>query len=69
MTNATHTIIGLFGGVSHLARAIKRRPSTVQYWADTGRIPAKNREDVLSALRAIAPEVVERAIEGEGAPA
>jgi len=34
-------VIARFGGQSALARLIGKNPSTVQYWARTGRIPAK----------------------------
>jgi hypothetical protein len=34
-------VIDRFGGQSQLARLIEKNPSTVQYWANTGRIPAK----------------------------
>lgn len=37
----TTEIIERFGGQSALARLIGKGPSTVQYWAKTGRIPAK----------------------------
>lgn len=69
MSNATHTIIGLFGGVSALAKAVGRTPSTVDYWRQTGRIPEKNRDEVAKALRVSFPsavdEVVARAIAGQ----
>jgi hypothetical protein len=34
-------VIARFGGQSELARLIDKNPSTVQYWATTGRIPPK----------------------------
>src|SRR4051812_43538849 len=34
-------VIERFGGQSNLARLIDKNPSTVQYWASTGRIPPK----------------------------
>jgi P63C domain len=34
-------VIARFGGQSQLARMIEKGPSTVQYWATTGRIPPK----------------------------
>lgn len=34
-------VIARFGGQSQLARLIDKNPSTVQYWATTGRIPPK----------------------------
>lgn len=61
MSNATQTIIDLFGGVSGLASAIGRRPSTVQYWSDRGYIPAKNHDVVVAALRKHAPKAVDAA--------
>lgn len=69
MSNATHTIISLFGGVSALAKAVGRTPSTVDYWRQTGRIPEKNRAEVTKALLVSFPSsvglVVDRAIAGE----
>jgi len=62
MTNATHTIIGLFGGVSALARAVGRTPSTVDYWRQTGRIPEKNRDEVAKALLVSLPSSVEAVV-------
>lgn len=65
MVNATQIIISAFGGVSALARAIGRTPSTVQYWLDQGRIPPKNRDEVVRAFREKCAEVVDAAVDGE----
>lgn len=69
MSNATHTIIGLFGGVSALAKAVGRTPSTVDYWRQAGRIPEKNRDEVRKALLVSFPSsvdaVVEKAVAGQ----
>lgn len=67
MKTATQTIIDLFGGVSGLALAIGRRPSTVQYWRDQDRIPPKNHAEVVAAVREHAPKVVEAAVAGPAA--
>lgn len=41
-------VIEKFGGQSRLARLIDKRPSTVQYWASTGRIPARWHQPLLA---------------------
>jgi hypothetical protein len=41
MTSPASRVIELFGGQAKLARLIDKRPSTVQYWTSTGRIPTK----------------------------
>jgi hypothetical protein len=41
MTTPASRVIEKFGGQSALARMIGKRPSTVQYWAKVGSIPAK----------------------------
>jgi hypothetical protein len=41
-------IIEKFGGQSNLARLIGKRPSTVQYWASTGRLPPKWHAELLA---------------------
>jgi hypothetical protein len=40
-----------FGGKSTLARALGKSPSTVQYWAKTGTIPAKWQGQILALAR------------------
>ena len=41
MPSPASRVIDRFGGQSNLARLIEKNPSTVQYWSNTGRIPAK----------------------------
>src|ERR1700761_6849287 len=40
-------VIARFGGQSNLARLLEKRPSTVQYWGSTGRIPPRWHGDLL----------------------
>ncbi|MFI4975593.1 MAG: P63C domain-containing protein [Caulobacterales bacterium] len=47
------TVVARFGSQSELARLIRTKQSTVQYWASTGRIPAKWHRKVMDAGRAI----------------
>src|SRR5437762_2085684 len=49
---STAEIIERFGGQSALARLIGKGPSTVQYWAKTGRIPAKWQTTLLELAQA-----------------
>lgn len=42
-------ILKSFGGVTALAKALGRAPTTVQYWKDTGCIPQGNWKAVISA--------------------
>jgi hypothetical protein len=44
-------VISKFGGQSALAKAIGKRPGTVQHWAKTGIIPAKWHEMILQLAR------------------
>lgn len=44
-------VIILFGGLTALAVAIGKRPSTVQRWLDTGYIPPRYQADILSAAQ------------------
>ena len=44
-------VIGKFGGQSALARLIEKGPSTVQYWAKTGTIPAQWHARLLQIAR------------------
>lgn len=39
--NSAQRVIRKFGGQSHLAHLLDRTPSTIQYWANAGTIPAK----------------------------
>ena len=50
-TNSAERIINRFGGQSSLARLLGRRQSTIQHWANTGRIPAQWHEPLLSLAR------------------
>jgi hypothetical protein len=49
--NGAERIIQKFGGNSALARALGKGPSTVRYWAQTGRIPAKRQGDILALAK------------------
>lgn len=60
MTQAER-IIGRFGGINALSRALgHRNPTTVQGWKDRGYVPANRQQEVLDLARnlgiAIAPE-------------
>lgn len=46
-------LIGRFGSQSELARLLKTKQSTVQYWASTGRIPAKWHAKIIDAGKEI----------------
>lgn len=46
--DSAHRVIEKFGGQSALARLLGKSPSTVQYWAKTGKIPAKWQEKLLT---------------------
>lgn len=50
--NSAQRIIAKFGGQSPLAAALDRPPSTVQYWAKVGTIPAKWQGKILAVARA-----------------
>lgn len=53
MTQAEH-IIGMFGGVTALSRALgHRHPTTVQGWKERGFIPSPQHEAVLTAGREV----------------
>lgn len=47
--NRAQAIISRFGTQSDLARALGIRPSTVQYWASKGKIPAKWHQKIIKA--------------------
>jgi myo-inositol-1-phosphate synthase len=49
--NSAELIIDRFGGQSSLASLLKRRQSTVQHWAKTGRIPSQWHKPLLSLAR------------------
>ncbi len=49
--NAAERIITRFGGQSTLARFLGKRQSTVQHWANTGRVPAQWHEPLMSLAR------------------
>lgn len=44
-------IASLWGSPSKFARAIERRPSTVQRWLETGSIPFEYHSEVVDAAR------------------
>lgn len=51
-TSLTETIIGLFGGINAMARALgHRNASTVQGWKESGRIPRWRRLEVIAAAQ------------------
>lgn len=49
--NSAERIIDKFGGKSALARSLGKSPSTVQYWAKIGTIPAKWQGQILALAR------------------
>jgi myo-inositol-1-phosphate synthase len=49
--NSAEQVISRFGGQSALAALLKRRQSTVQHWAKTGRIPAQWHKQLLRLAR------------------
>lgn len=49
--NRVETLIARFGSQSELARTLGVKQSTVQYWASTGRIPAKWHPKIIEAGR------------------
>ena len=49
--NSAERIIDKFGSKSALARLLDKNPSTVRYWAETGRIPAKYQSDLLALAK------------------
>lgn len=51
--NRAESVIARFGSQSELARAIEAQQSTVQYWASTGKIPAKWHQKIINAGRQI----------------
>jgi hypothetical protein len=52
MREATERVIGLFGGITGLARALgHRHPTTVQGWRDRGRVPSEQIPEVIDAGR------------------
>lgn len=51
--NRSEAVIARFGSQSELARALGVQQSTVQYWASTGKIPAKWHQKIVDAGRAI----------------
>ena len=50
-------IIAKFAGTRRLASALGIPPSTVQSWKDTGRIPARHQQNVLSNARELGLDV------------
>ena len=51
--NRTDAVISRFGSQSDLAKALKIRQSTVQYWSSTGKIPTKWHSKIIDAGKAI----------------
>jgi len=51
IVNSAERIMDKFGGKSALARSLGKSPSTVQYWAKTGTIPAKWQGQILALAR------------------
>jgi myo-inositol-1-phosphate synthase len=49
--NAAQRIIARFGGQSSLAALLGRRQSTIQHWANTGRVPAQWHQVLMSIAR------------------
>lgn len=49
--DSAQKVIGKFGGQSALARMLGKSPSTVQYWAKIGTIPAKWQGQILALAR------------------
>lgn len=49
--NKAHNIINKFGGQSALAQLIGKGQSTVQYWAKSGRIPAKWQSELIKLAK------------------
>src|SRR5579862_6857265 len=49
--NPAQRVIGRFGGQSALAQLLGRRQSTVEHWAQTGRIPAQWHQPLLALAR------------------
>ena len=49
--NSIEQIIQKFGGQSSLASSLGRRQSTVQHWANTGRIPSQWHQELLKLAR------------------
>jgi len=47
VTMTTRQVVEKFGGQSALARLLDKRPSVVQYWIDSGRIPVKWHQPLL----------------------
>ena len=58
MTQAEY-IISKFGGIHPMARAISRRPSTVQGWMERGSIPERNWREILEMAAAANVELKE----------
>lgn len=55
--NSAQRVISKFGGQSRLASLLGKTPSTVQYWAQTGAIPAKYRNQLLALAKEQAIEL------------
>lgn len=51
--NRVETLVSRFGSQSELARLLKTKQSTVQYWASTGRIPAKWHPKIIDAGQSV----------------
>ena len=49
--NSAERIINRFGGQSRLGRLLGKRQSTIQHWANTGRIPAQWHQPLMSLAR------------------
>lgn len=56
--NPAEKIIAKFGGLNAMSRKMEKAlgkpvpPSTIQYWGETGRVPALRQADVLATARA-----------------
>lgn len=58
MTQAEY-LIGRFGGMTAMARALGLAPTVVQGWKDRGNVPGKRLADILSAGQALSPPLDE----------
>lgn len=58
MTQAEY-LIGRFGGISAMARALGLSPTVVQGWKDRGHVPGKRLQSILLAGQALNPPLDE----------
>lgn len=66
--NRVEALVARFGSQSELARLLEVKQSTVQYWASTGRIPAKWHAKVIAAGKTIGLTVDPLELQSSRAP-